>query len=285
MIVASNRPSLGTAGFGCGGAWGMRWFDYDTAKNLIEKALEVGVRYFDTGHSYCDGEAEKRLGKILAELSNPNVVLSTKVGTAIGDDGALRKDYSSEAMERALRISLDRLERTQVDLLMTHGPLSAADLTPSVARFLLDMRERGLTRAIGASCDGQVASAVARQPQFDYLMTTYNWYNRTNLDAMKLAQDNGISVIVKSPLASGVTVFPQRPFFSRTNMWYNGRMIVRKSELIRARLCNRESVDIDELIKFSASGPAVATVVFGTTSTKHLESNVNALSPARRNHP
>lgn len=263
----------------------MKWFDYRDAKALVQSALEAGIHYFDTGHSYCDGAAEDRLGRILSELADPNVVVSTKVGTIVGEDGTLKKDYSADSMERSLLTSLDRLGRTHVDLLMTHGPLRTVDLTCSVIGFLLDMRERGLTRAIGASCDGEVARVLAHEPHLDFLMTSYNWYDRTNSDAMKIAQDHGISVVVKSPLASGVSVFPRRPLLSRTNMWYNARLTVRKRDLIRERLRNRNPIDIEEMIRFSAAGPAVTTLVFGTTSTEHLRSNIDALSRVRPNPP
>ena len=54
---------LSPLGFGCASVWGKDMISDQQAQDLFEKAYELGITYFDTGHSY--GNAEERIGKIL----------------------------------------------------------------------------------------------------------------------------------------------------------------------------------------------------------------------------
>jgi len=60
-----------------------------------EKLRAKGINFFNTGHSYSDGNAEPRLGKALRDIPNKNdLYISSKAGTRIGEIYAIIKQKS-----------------------------------------------------------------------------------------------------------------------------------------------------------------------------------------------
>ena len=95
------------------GAWsGM---GEETARRLVERALELGANLFDTAPSY--GESECLLGRSLAHARD-RVVLVTKFGHT--PDG--RRDFDVKRLAPALETSLSRLNTDRVDVLLLHNP-------------------------------------------------------------------------------------------------------------------------------------------------------------------
>ena len=90
-------------GFGCGNVGGLiiRGTHRDQVK-AVERALELGINYFDTASSYGNGESEKNLGRVLAEL-RPNVTVASKVQLS-GED---LKDIKG-AVQLSLKKSIKR---------------------------------------------------------------------------------------------------------------------------------------------------------------------------------
>lgn len=106
-----SRIGLGTWQFS--ETWGL--VNYDAAKNVIAKALEVGINFFDTAMVYGRGLSEEFLGKALKELNVPrdDVIIATKIpGEFLNPDDVFR----------AVDKSLKRLRVSSIDLLQLHWP-------------------------------------------------------------------------------------------------------------------------------------------------------------------
>ncbi|MEI6505197.1 MAG: aldo/keto reductase [Planctomycetota bacterium] len=174
-------------GLGCGSLIGRESFR--EAARLVETALDLGIRYFDTAPLYGMGTAEEVLGAVVG--SNPDVMIATKIG--IGRPpysplkAALRRyakplldrsrplkafarslfmrarsgrttapaepvlhDFSGAAVHRALEESLRLLKRSRVDVYLPHDP-SAGDLTPATAEVFRSLVAAGKIGCFGAA--------------------------------------------------------------------------------------------------------------------------------------
>ena len=111
---------LSVIGFGCGNVGGLmvrgRRQDQVAA---VERAVELGINYFDTASSYGDGWSETNLGEVLRELK-PNVYVGTKVHLRDQDRDDLRN-----SVVREVDASLKRLGRDSVDLIQLHDRVAA----------------------------------------------------------------------------------------------------------------------------------------------------------------
>jgi len=174
-------------GLGCASLVGRESFR--AAARLVETALDLGVRYFDTAPLYGMGTAEEVLGAVVG--SDPNVVIATKIGigrppysplkaavrrytkpildrsrplkafarslfvrstrggTAAPVEPALH-DFSAATVHRALEESLRLLKRSKADVYMTHDP-SAGDLTPATAEVFQTLVAAGAIGCFGAA--------------------------------------------------------------------------------------------------------------------------------------
>ena len=91
------------------------------------RAVERGIRLFDSAPLYGLGESETRLGRALSTISRDDVVVATKAGRSLipsvdpdGRDAVF--DFSREATLRQLESSLERLGLDRVDIVHIHDP-------------------------------------------------------------------------------------------------------------------------------------------------------------------
>jgi aryl-alcohol dehydrogenase-like predicted oxidoreductase len=80
--IEVSRICLGCMGFG--GAGGGEMFDWTVdepeATEVIDRAIELGINFFDTANIYSYGESEEILGNALSEYDRDEQVVATKVG-------------------------------------------------------------------------------------------------------------------------------------------------------------------------------------------------------------
>src|ERR1041384_5899737 len=84
----------------------------------IEKALDLGITFFDTSNVYGYGHSEELLGQVLAGR-RAQAVIATKAGLVRYGDPV---DLSPDAIRTSLEQSLCRLRTDRVDLLLLHNP-------------------------------------------------------------------------------------------------------------------------------------------------------------------
>ncbi len=121
-MIELGRLALGTAPLG--GLY--EPVPEETAHAVVERAWELGVRYFDTAPYYGSGLAERRLGAAVRHRPREELVVSTKIGRllrpgAANWDGAYF-DFSFDGALRSLEASLVRLGLDRVDVVLLHDP-------------------------------------------------------------------------------------------------------------------------------------------------------------------
>ncbi|MEZ4820333.1 MAG: aldo/keto reductase [Bdellovibrionota bacterium] len=147
-------------GFGCanfGGIGSVRELvgkgnSKEEAFDLLDRAYDLGIRFFDVANTYACGEAEKILGQWLAQKSNnvrDQLIISTKVGSPVTADpnsGGLSAPHIEEQIQR----SLDRLGISHVDIYFIHIP-DAKTPQKETLEALTKCIEEKKTKSIGAS--------------------------------------------------------------------------------------------------------------------------------------
>lgn len=139
----------------------------ESAAQLVARAIERGINYFDVAPSY--GNAEERLGPAL-EPYRQSVFLACKTG-----------QRDAEGAARELQRSFELLRTDHFDLYQLHGVTSLAEVDQIFApggamEVLLDARERGVIKHIGFSAHSD-AAALALMDRFDFdsVLFPINW--------------------------------------------------------------------------------------------------------------
>src|ERR1700694_4827838 len=120
---------------------------------IVERALQLGVTFFDTSISYNQGRSEAILGEVMSRHPEPTYI-STKVGfdidVELGPDHTTR-DYSARAILRDVDGQLQRLRRDTIDTYLLHSP-SVRDLeTQDWATAIDVLKRQGKIRWFGIS--------------------------------------------------------------------------------------------------------------------------------------
>ncbi len=189
---------------------GCAWIGSETDSDLeavktVEKAIELGINYFDTDPGYQSGKSETRLGRSLSQVPRDRYFLSTKVGTRPGMQG----DFSSDAVKRSLDMSLQALGVEYLDLVLIHDP---PDMDPPLAAgaaldTLVQMKRQGAIGAVGLGCREHTFHKKAIATGKLDVVLTFKDYTLLDqsaaIDIIPLAQKHGLGIILASILDMG----------------------------------------------------------------------------------
>lgn len=188
-VLGRTGIKVSEIGFGCGNVGGLMVRGSQKEQvEAVNRALELGIDYFDTAPSYGEGKSETSLGRVLKELS-PNVTVATKVRIEAAD-----LDDIFGAVERSLKKSLERLQMDSVDVLQLHsrvamdrdgegwgGALGIEDVLGKggVADAFDAMCNQGLTRFIGFTGLGEAEALhrLVESGRFDVVQSYCNLIN------------------------------------------------------------------------------------------------------------
>lgn len=281
-LLGKTGISLSPIGFGCASIWGTRLISDRDAIELFESAYDLGITYFDTGHSY--GVAEERIGMALrnGHVPRDQIVISTKFGTRIVN-GKPVHDVSPAWIRQSVQTSLARIGTDHVELLSIHGT-RASDFCDQTFQTLDDLKKEGLVRFVGASTsnDARLIEEISRHDWFDYVFLRYNILNRALEPLIETLYKNGIGVIAGAPLAEGL--YSDRIYHPRSkkDLWYLARAAAHFRKQLREgrryRFIDRvEGTSGAQIaLRYVLDNPYVSSAVVGTTSLKHLRDDVHA---------
>ena len=290
---------LGLGGAAIGGV-------YDTVDErdglaTVERAWELGVRYFDVAPLYGYGTAERLVARSLAGHPRDDYVISTKVGRlvrrvdeiepgatvdvhAFGDhrDTGLKQDtgyrvvfdYGRDGILRSIDESLTRLGLDRIDILFIHDPdehwaAAIGEAYPTLHR----LREQGVVRAIGAGMNqSAMLTRFAREGDFDVFLLAGRY---TLLDQDALAEllptclERNVAVVIGGAMNSGILAAPAQD--GRFNYGPPPSEIVQRARRLAA-VCDRHGVPLKAAaIQFPLAHPAVKSLVAGVARVAHLD--------------
>jgi 1-deoxyxylulose-5-phosphate synthase len=284
-VLGSTNIKISEIGLGCASYWGKKIFSEAQAIKIVHTALDKGINFLDTGHSYSDGNAEHRLGKALIDITNKNdLCISSKAGTRIHSNGNLYKDFSPKWIEESCHLSIKNIGLDHLPLFQLHGP-AISDLNDELLDKLLRLKQEGTIGAIGINTfDDDVIEHIIHLKVFDFIMLDYNILTQHREPVIDRLYGKGIGVIAGAALAD--SLYSNRIFKIRglKDLWYLARALKNfRDKLVKGRsfqfvnhIENMTGAQI--AIAYVLNNPKISTTVFGTTSETHLLENLQGQS-------
>lgn len=267
-------------GFGCGGYWGYGVFPERDARAILDAALERGVDLLDTGPNYSNGNAEVRLGRLLAGRWD-GLVVGTKVGTRRTSRGGVVKDFTPAGMRASLERSLRNLGTDHLPLLQLHSPTLAELANEETLAALVAWKREGLVSWLGVSSGPREVERALELGVFDCVMLTYNLLQGPAVAAVvERAARAGVAVVAKSPLGQALYSRSFLSVRSPSQLWYLARTLRHgPGPLLRARrFAFLNDVEgwraTDVALRYVLDDPRVTATVIGTTRRSHLVENL-----------
>jgi len=291
--LSVSRICLGCMSFGGGRNWTL---SPDESQTIVERAIELGVNFFDTANVYSAGESERILGDVLAEYDRDRSVVATKVYGSVDDDNPNASGLSRKAIEQELQNSLDRLGMETVDLYQVHRYDYETPIAETLSA-LDDAVGRGQVRYVGASSmwAHQFADALHTTDRlgterFVSMQNHYNpVYREEEREMLPLCERAGVGVIPWSPLARGFLARPHEAFEATTRgrseaeTWsdhhdiYRGGGGLEINERIE-ELADEKGITMAQLtLAWHLHKDPVTAPIVGVSSVEHLEDAVAAV--------
>ncbi len=288
--LGRTGPTVSAEGLGCMGmsfAYGTP--DHDEAVATIDRALDLGVTFFDTADMYGFGHNEELVGKALAGHRD-EVVLATKFGIYLNPDDPSGRGVRGDAeyVRQACDASLGRLGLDHIDLYYQHRPDVTVPIEETVGA-MAELVAAGKVRHLGlseASVD-TIRRAAAVHP-IAALQTEWSLFSRDIEDEIvPVCRELGIGLVPYSPLGRGLLTGAvsslddlQDDDFRRTQPRFQGDNLDRNLEAVAV---------VREIAAAHGATPGQVAVAWltaqgddivpipGTKRRRYIEENVAAL--------
>ena len=219
----------------------------DEALEMCNYALDNGLYYWDTAHSYVNTEtgaiSEERLGHIVKDRRK-EIFLSTKIA-----------ERDPEKAKTEVELSLKRLQTDHLDMLKIHAVESMEEVKNicrqgGVLDLFSRLKEDGVTRFIGFSGHGNATAlkAMIETGRFDSMLFAMNHYDGN--------KENRQGTLIPSARERGMGIMLMKT--------------VRPKETING-------IDPAELVRFALSLEGPNGIAVGMDSKKVVDSNLNIL--------
>jgi voltage-dependent potassium channel beta subunit len=267
--------------------------DERTVREILLAAFEAGVNFFDIADVYARGEAERVMGKALAELPRHRLVISTKLFWPMSEDvndRGLSRKHVMESVEK----SLERIGTDYLDIYFCHrfDPETPVEETVRAMDDLVrqgKILHWGTSEWTGAQIEEACRIADARnayrpqveQPQYSLLVR-----GKFETDVVPACAARGMGTVVWSPLASGMLTgkydrgVPKGTRLAQVD-WLRAQVLTdervdrvkRMKALADTAGCSRTQL----ALAWAAAQPGVSSVILGATNVAQLRENLGAL--------
>ena len=288
-----SRICLGTMTYGTP-KWREWVLEEDESRPFIQRALELGINFFDTADVYSLGVSEEIVGRALKDfIRREEVVIATKVFFPMGDkpnQGGLSRVHIMQAVEDSLR----RLGTDYIDLYQIHrwDPETPIEET---LEALHDLVKSGKVRYIGGSSmyawqfsQSLYLADLRGWTRFVSMQNHYNLvYREEEREMMPLCRAEGIGLIPWSPLARGFlsgnrtreewgeTARAKTDDFAH-DMYYQESDFTVVEHVVE--LAEDKGVTPSQIaLAWLLHQPGVTSPIIGASKMNHLEENVAAL--------
>ncbi len=230
--------------------------NWEGGKRLIQSAVELGINFIDTAHSYGPVHNERLIGEALAGF--PNAFIATKGGMEKYSPTHMKRDASPAALRRHVEASLSALRRDSIDLFQLHTVDPAVPLEVSV-RALAQMRHEGLVKHIGLSNVSRDQLELALSiTSIASVQNRYNFLEREHDALIDFTAARGIAFITYGPLGAH-PMHPGAPL---------------------AQGVSQSGTPAQRALRWLLDRSPNVIVIPGTTSIRHLAENARAWEAA-----
>jgi aryl-alcohol dehydrogenase-like predicted oxidoreductase len=195
-------------GWAIGGAWG----PVDDAESMaaLQRAVELGVNFFDTADVYGDGRSERLMAKLRRQQHEP-IFIATKAGRRL--DPHVAAGYNRENLTTFVERSLTNLETEALDLLQLHCPPTQVYYMPEVFGVLDDLVRAGKVRFYGVSVEKvEEALKAIEYPNVQSVQIIFNMFRQRPAELFfEQAKERKVGILARLPLASGMLTGKLKP--------------------------------------------------------------------------
>jgi len=285
--------TMGTMTFGGRGGFAqVGSTDVDQARRQVDMCLDAGINLIDTADVYSGGLAEDILGEVLRGRRD-DVLVATKVRMTMGrgpNDAGLSKHHVITGCEASLR----RLGTDHIDLYQVHEWDGQTPLGETLEALDL-LVSSGKVRYVGASnyASWQLMKALGTSerlglPRFVSQQIYYSLQGReAEYELIPLAVDQGLGVLVWSPLAGGLLSGKYRrgqqpPEGSRGLTDWNEPPVYDPDGLydiieVLVKIAEQRGVSAAQVaLAYTLAKPAVTSLVIGARTDEQLADNLAA---------
>jgi voltage-dependent potassium channel beta subunit len=271
------------------------------ARELLALAYDRGVNFFDNAETYNQGEAERLMGDVLADLRFPrdSYCVSSKVFFgAVQDPKPTQRGLSRKHVIEACHQALERLRVDHLDLYFCHRPDPDTPIEETVAAMDTLIRQGkvlywgtsewpadAIAEAHRIARENHCYAPVVEQPQYNLLHR-----ERVEVEYAPLYERFGMGTTIWSPLASGLLTGKYNegvPADSRLAQpgyeWLREGVLGHGDERLgKVRALQPIAADLGTslaqlAIAWCLLNPHVSTVMLGASKREQLEQNLDAL--------
>jgi aryl-alcohol dehydrogenase-like predicted oxidoreductase len=191
-----------------GSGWQFGWGQQDDDDSIaaIHRALELGVNWIDTAAVYGLGHSEEVVTRALASWTGSRPYVFTKCGLRWDGQGQTHRVLTADSIRRECEDSLRRLKVDAIDLYQIHWPVENTDELEEGWSAMAELQQEGKARWIGVSNFNveqmnraqDIAPITSLQPPYSLV------HPEVESEILPFCEDEGIGVIVYSPMASGL---------------------------------------------------------------------------------
>ena len=241
------------------GFGGMRFDPQDEAQAVqaVQRAVELGINYFDTAPGYCEGRSEAFIGKALASLPR-----AQREGIYVSTKSHHRTDPSADSVLQRIEGQLEILQRDRIEfynmwclmdleqfylVMQPGGPYAGA----------LRAKEQGLIEHICCSvhASGKDIAAMVRERAFEGFTLGYNILNHDfRRQGLRAAASAGLGVVTMNPLGGG--------------------MLTRDADRLSVLKEHEADSFVAAALRFNLSHPEITVVLSGMKNSAEVEANV-----------
>ncbi len=289
--LGPTELEVSEVGFGVWTVSTSRWGNMQEADgmNLLLRAYELGVTFFDTADTYGDGYGEVVLAKALRRQRH-DIVIATKFGydlyakTIEQDRKKHPQNFAPGFIRYACEQSLRRLNTDYIDLYQLHHPrmdaLESDEAFDTLDQLVKEGKARYYGFAIGSDMGWlEEGKAAMKERKANAMQLAYSILEqRLARDIFPIAQDENTGLIAREPHSSGlldgtptrdsVPGSAERPNPGGQDWLESGLEKVEQLDFLKENL---ESTLGQSALKFALSGPMVAVTLPNITNITQLE--------------
>lgn len=280
--------SVSAVGLGCMGM-SQSYGEADPAESerTLHRALDIGVNFLDTANAYGVGHNEELIGRVLGQRRS-EIVLATKFGISISDDGKRSVDGHPDQVEERCDESLRRLQTDVIDLYYLHRldpEVPIEDTVGAMAKLVA----AGKVRYLGLS---EISAATLRRAHAVHPITAVQseyslWTRDPEPYVLPACRELGVGFVPFSPLgrailtgaitnAQAITgkrdMRSSMPRFQGDNLTNNLSLVEQFAAIATSKGCTRGQLALAWLL---AQGEDIAPIP-GTKRVTYLEENAAA---------
>ncbi len=282
---------IGLGTWALGGDWGH--VNESEAIEVLQKAIEKGINFFDTADVYGDGRSEQLIGRVLKNTGR-KVYVATKFGRRLNPH--FSSGYTKENLESFLDRSLRNLDVDTIDLIQLHCPPTDVYYRLDVFEALDNFVDQGKIRYYGVSVERVEEGLKAIEyPGVISIQIVFNLFRQRPAELLfDQCKNKNVAVIARVPLASGLLtgkMTPETKFPENDHRNYNregkafdvgetfagvdfntGLKAVEELKRIKP-----ENITLAQMaLKWILMHNEVSCVIPGAKNTKQLEENISA---------